>query len=203
MATKSVVSHQSVKRRVRKGIPSSMRQEVWPIICNLKGIKNDSHFFYDELVAKENWVFEEEIKKDVVRTFQDNIFFIRDVGKEAITQILKAVSFAFPSMGYTQGMSFIAGFFCFYLSNEEAFWMFVYFFEKRGMLTYFKNLENIERFSFISDRLLDKYMNKVFNHMVVETQAEQMSDQQQHVHEQVHHDLLHWRAAHQHMLSHL
>lgn len=71
----------TLKRRVRKGIPNSMRFEVWPIVCNLKGVKTDSNFFYDELIQKENWVTEEDIRKDVIRTFQDNVYFIRDVGK--------------------------------------------------------------------------------------------------------------------------
>ena len=143
-----------------------MRQEVWPIVANLKSIKNDSHYFYDELIAKENWVYQDEIMKDVVVTFKDNIFFIRDVGKEAITDILKAVSFAFPSMGYKTGMNFIAGFFSFYLSNEESFWMFVYLFEKRGMFNYFKYEENLERFYYISDKLVEKYLEKIHKHMV-------------------------------------
>ena len=34
------------------------------------------------------------------------------------------------------------------------------------MLSYFKNLENIERYSFISDKLLEMYFDKVFKHMV-------------------------------------
>ena len=58
-----------------------MRHEVWPIICNLKVLKSEASYFYDELIIKENWISEEEIKKDVIRTFQDNIFFIRPVGK--------------------------------------------------------------------------------------------------------------------------
>lgn len=142
-----------------------MRHEVWPLICNLKGIKTDSHLFYDELLGKENWACEEEIRKDVTRTFQNNIFFLQHVGKEAITDILKAVSCAYPTLGYTQGMSFMAGMFCFYLSNEEAFWMFVYLFEKRSMLVYFTELEHLERHISIFNDLLSRYMKKLKAHL--------------------------------------
>lgn len=72
---------ETLKSRVRKGIPNTMRYEVWPTVCNLKGLKTDSNYFYDELIQKENWVSEEDIKKDVIRTFQDNLYFIRKVGK--------------------------------------------------------------------------------------------------------------------------
>lgn len=142
-----------------------MRHEVWPIVCNLKSIKAESYLYYDELVQRDNWLHEEEIKKDVVRTFQTNMFFKRGIGMEAITEILKAVSFAFPSLGYTQGMSFIAGMFSFYLSNEECFWTFVYLFEKRGMLIYFKELTTIERFIYIHEKLMDKYMSGLLAHL--------------------------------------
>ena len=72
---------EKLKARVRKGIPKSLRHEVWPLICNIKGMKTSSNMFYDELIAKENWIFEADIKKDVDLTFQNNIFFSREVGK--------------------------------------------------------------------------------------------------------------------------
>lgn len=84
----------------------------------------------------------------------------------AITEILKAVSFAFPSIGYTQGMSFIAGFFSFFLTNEESFWMFVYLLEKRGMLPYFRDPMNLNRYVFIFDELMKKEMPKLSAHFV-------------------------------------
>lgn len=72
---------ETLKRRVRKGIPNTMRFEVWPTVCNLRGLKSESKFFYDDLILKENWLTEEEIKKDVIRTYQNNIFFMNSVGK--------------------------------------------------------------------------------------------------------------------------
>ena len=63
-------------------------------------------------------------------------------------------------------MSFIAGMYALYMSNEESFWMFVYLFEKRGMLVYFKEPETIERYSFIFMELLKKYMGKLHAHLV-------------------------------------
>ncbi len=64
-------------------------------------------------------------------------------------------------------MSFIAGMFSFYMSNEESFWMFVYLFEKRGMLIYFREPETVDRFSFIFMELMKKYMNKLHDHLVM------------------------------------
>lgn len=70
-----------MKRRVRKGIPPCMRVEVWPIICNFKALKNEYHFFYDELLQKETVMHQHEIHKDVDRTYQNNIHYLRGAGK--------------------------------------------------------------------------------------------------------------------------
>lgn len=154
-----------MKSRVRKGIPSSLRHEIWQIICNLKALKADSHHFYDELIAKEKWVCQDIIENDVRRTFTTNIYYMQGIGKKSISDILKAVSFAFPTVGYTQGMSFIAGMFSFYLTNEDSFWMFVYLFDKRNWMIYFQDLATLDRFSFIFEKLLERYMPKVLEIM--------------------------------------
>lgn len=107
-----------MKSRVRKGIPAGLRHVVWPILCDFKGLRREMKFNYAHFIATSEYPCEEIIQKDIDRTFGNNIFFHRGVGQTASTNILKAISLAFPDVGYTQGMNSLAAFFACSIGDE-------------------------------------------------------------------------------------
>ena len=80
-----------VKERVRKGIPAGLRHLIWPIICDFESLKKEVKFIYFHLIEASQYPCEEEINKDVIRTFAENIYFKRGVGKVSGKNDLKSV----------------------------------------------------------------------------------------------------------------
>ena len=69
----------------------------------------------------------EQINKDINRTFYTEKFK-KGNGKEMLYNILIAIAFIRPEIGYCQGMNFIVGALINFIDNEEkCFWIFLYF----------------------------------------------------------------------------
>lgn len=81
-------------------------------------------FNYNHFIATSDYPCEEIIQKDIDRTFGNNIFFRRGIGQGASTNILKAISLAFPDVGYTQGMNSLAAFFACNIGDEVKLHLF-------------------------------------------------------------------------------
>lgn len=78
-----------MKSRIRKGIPAGLRHIVWPILCDFGGLKKEMKFNYDHFIEASEYPCEEQIEVDVRRTFGDNIFFSRGIGKVKKQTIFK------------------------------------------------------------------------------------------------------------------
>ena len=71
----------TVKRRIRKGIPESMRATVWPLLLGMDQLKHDRGLDYRTLVNKELKKEDEvQIRKDIGRTFPENYLFTSEEG---------------------------------------------------------------------------------------------------------------------------
>ena len=69
----------------------------------------------------------EQINRDITRTFYNEKFKTGN-GKETLKNILMAMAFIKPEIGYCQGMNFIVGSLINFIDNEEkCFWIFLYF----------------------------------------------------------------------------
>ena len=69
----------------------------------------------------------EQINRDITRTFYNEKFKTGN-GKEMLKNILMAMAFIKPEIGYCQGMNFIVGSLINFIDNEEkCFWIFLYF----------------------------------------------------------------------------
>ena len=69
----------------------------------------------------------EQINKDINRTFYTEKFKYGN-GKIMLNNILMAIAFIRPEIGYCQGMNFIVGALINFIDNEEkCFWIFLYF----------------------------------------------------------------------------
>ena len=83
----------------------------------------------------------DEIKRDINRTFYTKKFVEGD-GKKMLLDILTALAFIRPEIGYCQGMNFIAGALINFIDDEErCFWIFLSFIDNIDMNNlYTKNM---------------------------------------------------------------
>ena len=83
----------------------------------------------------------DEISRDINRTFYTTKF-VEGNGKKMLFNILKALAFIRPEIGYCQGMNFIAGALINLIDNEEkCFWIFLSFIDNFEMnFLYLKNM---------------------------------------------------------------
>ena len=83
----------------------------------------------------------DEIKRDINRTFYTTKF-VEGNGKKMLLDILTALAFIRPEIGYCQGMNFIAGALINFIDDEErCFWIFLSFIDNIDMnLLYLKNM---------------------------------------------------------------
>lgn len=123
---KSLKRTETVKRYVRKGIPSEHRPAVWMCISGADRIKQQSPDLYQRLL---DTPFEKElvdlVKTDLPRTFPDNIYFNKTANHQVhLFNILIAFAHSNRSVGYCQGLNYIAGLLLLVTKSEEtSFWL--------------------------------------------------------------------------------
>ena len=118
-----------LKKKIRKGIPDSLRGEVWFKISGTEKICREK--LYKEYIYRlnENEMIkipdEAVIIKDLHRTFPKNLLFLNRLGEgqRSLFRILCCLSMKNKKVGYVQGMSFIVAIFLSYLNEEKSFWM--------------------------------------------------------------------------------
>jgi hypothetical protein len=111
-----------MKKRCAKGIPERVRGEAWKLLANAH-VGRDAHL-WASLLPRTN-ADDDQIKRDLARTFPEHSLF-RDktgTGQQQLYLVLKAFSMHNPSVGYCQGMGFVAALLLIYLDAEDAFWL--------------------------------------------------------------------------------
>ena len=104
-----------IKDLSKYNIESNIYNNVLTLANDLKN--KDEQFSY---VA-------DQINKDINRTFYTEKFK-KGNGKEMLNNILTAIAFIRPEIGYCQGMNFIVGALINFIDDEEkCFWIFLYF----------------------------------------------------------------------------
>lgn len=128
---------EKLHRRVRKGIPDSIRGIAWPRILQQFAYTDEiiqNHQTHRELyrhVSTSGALADsrlpaqtiDEIERDVDRTFPNHIMF-RSTGGSAqasLRRVLRWYAGVDPEVGYCQGMGFLVGLFLTYMPEEEAF----------------------------------------------------------------------------------
>lgn len=116
----------TLKRFVRKGIPSEYRKNLWMKISGAETLKNNSAFTYLELNQKfNNATIMEAIKIDLPRTFPDNLYFTNHSHlPTALFNVLATFAHQNVEVGYCQGLNYIAGILLLATKDEESsFWL--------------------------------------------------------------------------------
>jgi len=149
-----------LKKLAREGFFASHRPIIWIAICESKELSVERYKF----LLSESSPYEEKIELDVGRTIQDQPRLQTKEGQKALFNILKAYSIFNPTVGYTQGLSFIASLLLLLVDEVHSFWMMVsilkkYWFHLSTSL-YIASTESMHQFSV----LFKKYLPQLFEH---------------------------------------
>uniref|UniRef100_H2MBE0 Growth hormone regulated TBC protein 1b n=1 Tax=Oryzias latipes TaxID=8090 RepID=H2MBE0_ORYLA len=118
----------TVKRFVRKGVPSEHRAKIWMAASGAQQQMESKPGYYQSLLAMEHDTkLKETIHTDMHRTFPDNVFF-QSHAEAGLQKVLHNVLLAYghhnQAVGYCQGMNFIAGYLIIITKDEEkSFWL--------------------------------------------------------------------------------
>ncbi|XP_056881482.1 growth hormone-regulated TBC protein 1-A [Takifugu flavidus] len=117
-----------LKRYVRKGIPNEHRPLIWMAASGAQDQLDKNPEYYQSLLgARHDPKLVETICTDLNRTFPDNINFRKTSSpcwQKALFNVLSAYGHHNPSVGYCQGMNFIAGYLLIVTKDEEkSFWL--------------------------------------------------------------------------------
>ncbi|KAJ3655045.1 hypothetical protein Zmor_014189 [Zophobas morio] len=116
----------TLKRFIRKGIPSDRRVAVWMATSGADRLRNESPLTYQDLRKKvNNKALIETIQIDLPRTFPDNIYFTsHEYLPQQLFNVLATFSHQNTEVGYCQGLNYIAGLLLLATKSEEAsFWL--------------------------------------------------------------------------------
>ncbi|XP_078582730.1 uncharacterized protein LOC144865693 isoform X2 [Branchiostoma floridae x Branchiostoma japonicum] len=162
------VNSEKLHKRVYKGIPHSLRGEVWSRLLDIAKIKQEQDGIYERMriSARNSSPDVRQIDLDVNRTYRNHIMF-RDrygVKQQALFHVLSAYSMYNTEVGYCQGMSEIAALMLMYLNEEDAFWAISVLLtdNKHKMHGFFiPGFPKLLRFQDHHDKLLGKFLPKV------------------------------------------
>ncbi|CAK1552200.1 unnamed protein product [Leptosia nina] len=111
---------------VVKGIPESLRGELWSVFSGSILQKVQSKGLYERLVkealSSKNQA-NDEIERDLHRSLPEHPAFQNDVGISALRRVLCAYALKNPTIGYCQAMNIVASVLLIYCPEEQAFWL--------------------------------------------------------------------------------
>lgn len=119
-------SKEKFKNKVYRGIPDSVRGPVWLWMMDVRSAKaaHPKTYFSDLLQKRAQKDTEEQIEKDLKRTFPNHVQFKGDTGQRSLYRVLHAFACHNPKVGYCQGMGFVVALLLMYIPEEDnAFWL--------------------------------------------------------------------------------
>lgn len=165
------ISKEKLHKRVYKGIPNSLRPQVWCKLLNLESVKATNKGKYFEMVklARQFSVDARQIDSDVNRQFREHIYYRErySIKQQSLFNVLTAYAMYNSEVGYCQGMSGLAGVLLMYMDEEDAFWaLHVLLVNPKYAMhgLYKEGFPKLTRFLEHHDRILTKFLPKLKKH---------------------------------------
>ena len=158
--------------RVYKYVPDKLRQRLWEkeLYIN-EQMSNQTSSFYEYVEIEDRGKDDNQIHKDVMRAFQNNVNFMTKFsdGQRILFRVMRAWSIQ-NELGYVQGMSDLCGLLILILHNEErVFWGFdcIMKHEKYHLCDKFEaGFPGLLQCASIVKRILKKYHSKIYTFLV-------------------------------------
>ncbi|XP_052286569.1 growth hormone-regulated TBC protein 1-A-like isoform X2 [Dreissena polymorpha] len=129
----SINKTRTLKRFCRKGIPSSLRPKAWLCLSGAADRMEANSYLYQQLLAGSHPAeLKETVSLDIHRTFPDNLYFMSETDSRGLRKplynILLAIGTRNKTVGYCQGMNFVAGLLLIVMKDEDkreekVFWL--------------------------------------------------------------------------------
>ena len=153
-----------LKKRTRKGIPDSLRSNVWQLFAEMKKFYQKDIFqkFSKEKLDEDT---EETIIKDLDRTYPSCQLFTDKYGKgqRKLFNVLSAYSLYNKEIGYVQGMGFLVALFLIYMDEESSFFMLDSIMKKYEMKgTYINGFPDLQKKFYVLLNLEKKFLPKIY-----------------------------------------
>ena len=161
----TLIDIKSLKQKILTELSEyNIQSDIYNNILSLANeqINKDKKFSY----------ISEQINKDLNRTFYTSKFKEGN-GKMMLNNILTAIAFVRPEIGYCQGMNFIVGSLINFIDNEEkCFWIFLYFIDNLDLKKLY--LQNVPEY-LIKLYQLNYFINKKFPDLVPHLKRNQIN----------------------------
>ena len=144
------------------GISITFRAEIWqPLACGLDDKIKQSYQFYEGQQSSK----EQDILRDIKRTFPGYHYFQTTVGQKALYKVSKAYSNYDEEIGYAQGLLFIIGTLLLQMNEEQSFNLFVKIMSRFQFREMFKtNLDVLHLRFYQLERLIQEYFPEVYDY---------------------------------------
>lgn len=121
---------------------------------------------YHELIeCQELSDYEDQIMKDLARTFPKCPQFQEQQGQTHLKRVLLAFSRYDSNLGYVQGMNFIVGSILYHANEEIAFWIFVSLIEEFELRDIYEPLlPGLYKHCFVIEKLIESNLPELYKH---------------------------------------
>lgn len=163
----SLMTRHQLRNLMLTGPPHSHRRRIWLQVTGAEQQMNDYKGYYQRLLLqqKDSRVLV-QVEKDLQRTYRDEGYFEVPGSVQGLRNVLLAYSTRNPSVGYCQGMNFIAGrLLSFGFTEEQAFWMLAQIVEMYLPLDYFTDMMGVKTDQKVFHSLLKLHVPRVAKHL--------------------------------------